>query len=52
MAVSLSESAARHVLDYYQVRGADSDGNERQVLVAAALQDNVLDYLAMLEGSY
>jgi type IV pilus assembly protein PilM len=45
----LGERAGQHVIDYYQVRGADMDGGERQVLVAAALKHRVLDYLAMLE---
>jgi len=45
----LGERAAQHVIDYYQVRGADMDGGERQVLVAAALKHRVLGYLAMLE---
>ena len=45
----LGERAGQHVIDYYQVRGADMDGGERQVLVAAALKHRVLDYLTMLE---
>ena len=45
----LGERAGQHVIDYYQVRGADMDGGERQVLVAAALKHRVLGYLAMLE---
>jgi type IV pilus assembly protein PilM len=39
------------VLDYYQVRGADGEGASRQVLVAAAHEPRVLDYLAMLESA-
>jgi type IV pilus assembly protein PilM len=50
-AEQLGAAAADHVLDYYQVRGADADGAERQVLVAAALQTRVLDYLATLEAA-
>ncbi len=45
----LGERAGQHVIDYYQVRGADMDGGERQVLVAAAPKDRVLAYLATLE---
>jgi type IV pilus assembly protein PilM len=45
----LGERAGQHVIDYYQVRGADMDGGERQVLVAAAPKDRVLGYLGMLE---
>ncbi|WP_165390893.1 pilus assembly protein PilM [Pseudoduganella lutea] len=48
-AEQLGSTATDHVLDYYQVRGADADGTERQVLVAAALQTRVLAYLATLE---
>ena len=50
-AEQLGEAASHYVLDYYQVRGADADGAERQVLVAAALRPRVLDYLAMLESA-
>ncbi|WBS01071.1 pilus assembly protein PilM [Pseudoduganella sp. SL102] len=50
-AEQLGNGAADHVLDYYQVRGADADGTERQVLVAAALKPRVLDYLATLEAA-
>jgi type IV pilus assembly protein PilM len=39
------------VLDYYQVRGADGEGASRQVLVAAAHEPRVLDYLAMLQAA-
>lgn len=47
----LGDTASQYVLDYYQIRGADADGMERQVLVAAALQPRVLDYLAGLEAA-
>lgn len=50
-AEQLGNGAADHVLDYYQVRGADADGTERQVLVAAAPRSRVLDYLARLEAA-
>ncbi|HEX8604542.1 MAG TPA: pilus assembly protein PilM, partial [Pseudoduganella sp.] len=50
-AEQLGDAASHYVLDYYQVRGADADGAERQVLVAAALRPRVLDYLAMLESA-
>ncbi|TWI69758.1 Tfp pilus assembly PilM family ATPase [Pseudoduganella lurida] len=50
-AEQLGDSAADHVLDYYQVRGADSEGAERQVLVAAAPKPRVLAYLAALEAA-
>ncbi|GGX80320.1 hypothetical protein GJV26_23435 [Massilia dura] len=50
-AEQLGEAAAEYVLDYYQVRGADADGAERQVLVAAALRPRVLGYLATLEAA-
>jgi len=48
-AEQLGERAAQHVIDYYQVRGADLDGGERQVLLAAAPKTHVLAFLAMLE---
>lgn len=48
-AEQLGERAAQHVVDYYQVRGADQDGGERQVLLAAAPKADVLAFLAMLE---
>jgi len=48
-AEQLGERAAQHVIDYYQVRGADQEGGERQVLVAAAPKERVLAYLAALE---
>ena len=48
-AEQLGERAAQHVIDYYQVRGADQDGGERQVLLAAAPKTDVLAYLEMLE---
>ena len=47
----LGERAAQHVVDYYQVRGADQDGGERQVLLAAAPTERVLAHLAMLESA-
>ena len=50
-AEQLGERAAQHVIDYYQVRGADMDGGERQVLLAAAPRERVLDTLAMLESA-
>ncbi len=50
-AEQLGDAAADSVLDYYQVRGADADGTERQVLVAAAPAARVLAYLAMLEAA-
>jgi len=48
-AEQLGERAPQHVIDYYQVRGADQEGGERQVLVAAAPKERVLAYLATLE---
>jgi len=45
----LGSQAANAVIDYYQVRGADGDSGARQVLVAAAQEQRVLAYLAMLE---
>jgi len=58
-AQAVAKAAADHlgdgvddaVLDYYQVRGADADSNERQVLVAVAQRPRVLAYLAMLESA-
>lgn len=50
-AEQLGERAAQHVIDYYQVRGADQDGGERQVLLAAAPKAGVLGFLAMLESA-
>lgn len=50
-AEQLGERAAAHVIDYYQVRGADMDGGERQVLLAAAPRERVLATLAMLESA-
>lgn len=47
----LGERATQHVLDYYQVRGADQEGGERQVLLAAAPTERVLAHLAMLESA-
>jgi len=48
-AEQLGERAPHHVIDYYQVRGADQEGGERQVLVAAAPTERVLAYLTALE---
>lgn len=45
----LGERVGQHVIDYYQVRGADMDGGERQVLLAAAPTERVLATLTMLE---
>lgn len=50
-AEQLGERAAQHVVDYYQVRGADQEGGERQVLLAAAPKAGVLSFLAMLESA-
>ena len=50
-AEQLGERAPQHVVDYYQVRGADQDGGERQVLLAAAPTAGVLDFLEMLESA-
>jgi type IV pilus assembly protein PilM len=50
-AEQLGERAPQHVIDYYQVRGADMDGGERQVLLAAAPRERVLGTLAMLESA-
>jgi type IV pilus assembly protein PilM len=47
----LGIAPAGTVLDYYQVRGAEGDNASRQVLVAAAQEPRVLDYLAMLESA-
>jgi len=47
----LGEGVDDAVLDYYQVRGADADSAERQVLVAVAHRPRVLAYLAMLESA-
>jgi type IV pilus assembly protein PilM len=47
----LGTTAAETVLDYYRVRGAEGDGGEIQVLVAAAAKTRVLSYLKMLESA-
>jgi len=48
-AEQLGDRTGQHVIDYYQVRGADQEGGERQVLLAAAPKADVLAYLGMLE---
>lgn len=47
----LGDAAAESVVDYYQVRSADSGGNERQVLAAVARRDDVLTYLDCLHSA-
>lgn len=47
----LGESAAESVVDYYQVRSADANGNERQVLAAVAARSRVLSYLDALRSA-
>jgi type IV pilus assembly protein PilM len=47
----LGESAAESVVDYYQVRSADANGNERQVLAAVAARSRVLSYLDSLRSA-
>lgn len=47
----LGMAAADAVVDYYQIRSADSDQSERQVLVAVAQQAQVVAYLDRLRGA-
>ena len=47
----LGMAAADAVVDYYQIRSADSDQSERQVLVAVAQQQQVVEYLDRLRGA-
>lgn len=39
------------VVDYYQIRGADADAGERQVLVAVAERQRVVAFLDLLTGA-
>jgi type IV pilus assembly protein PilM len=47
----LGAAATESVVDYYQVRSADSGGNERQVLAAVAKRVDVLAYLDCLRSA-
>jgi type IV pilus assembly protein PilM len=47
----LGESATESVVDYYQVRSADANGNERQVLAAVAARTRVTAYLDSLRSA-
>ncbi len=47
----LGAQAAESVVDYYQVRSADSGGNERQVLAAVAKRGDVLAWLDCLRSA-
>lgn len=47
----LGGAAAGSVVDYYQIRGADGDQSERQVLVAVAQHTQVVDFLDKLSAA-
>jgi type IV pilus assembly protein PilM len=47
----LGSQAADAVVDYYQVRSADTGSNERQVLAAVAARTDVLTYLDSLRSA-